>query len=91
MLQLTENQSQQLMGSMTIATLKSNGVLEQHQVSITGGSTDGSSLTITVKPDELWSQSANLGGRVVHGGIDLRMGTVTGHFSPASRKTSMQR
>jgi hypothetical protein len=84
MLQLTEDQSQHLMGSMTVATLQSNGVLAQHLASITGGSTDGTSFTITVKPNEPLSQSVNFGGRVARGGVDLTMATVTGHFSPAS-------
>lgn len=84
MLQLTEDQSQHLMGSMIVVNLQSNGVLAQHLASITGGSTDGTSFTITVKPNEPLSQSVNFGGRVARRGVDLTMGTVTGHFSPAS-------
>jgi hypothetical protein len=86
MLQLTENQSQQLMGSMTVVSLDSNGVLEERGISIIGGTTDGLSLTITVKVNQLFSQAVNFVGRVANGGIDLTMGTATAHFSPASPK-----
>jgi hypothetical protein len=84
MLQLTENQSHQLLGSILFVTLQPNGGLEKRGANITGGSTDGSSLTVTVKASQLFSQPENVGGRVVSGGIDLTFGTVIAHFAPAS-------
>jgi hypothetical protein len=84
MLQLTENQSHQLLGSILFVTLQRNGGLEKRVANITGGSTDGSSLTVTVKANQLFSQPENVGGRVASGGIDLTFGTVIAHFASAS-------
>lgn len=84
MLQLTENQSHQLLGSISFVTLQPNGGLDRRGANITGGFTDGSSFAVTVKADQLFSQPKNIEGHVVSGGIDLTFGTLIAHFAPAS-------
>lgn len=84
LLQLTENQGQQLMGSLTIVALKADGSIGRIDVSITGGTTDGTSLTLSMKPNEIFGQTQNISGEVSNGGIDLTMGTSTLHFSPST-------
>jgi|GEM_PF-6644525 len=84
LLQLTQNKSQQLMGSLTIVVLKADASIERDELSITGGTTDGTSLTLEVKPNELAGQTQNFSGNVLSGAIDLTMGSSTQHFVPAS-------
>lgn len=84
LLQLTENQSQQLMGSLTIVALNSDGSVERNEFSINGGTTDGTSLTLPMKSNEIFGQTQNISGRVSNDGIALTMGTVTLHFLPST-------
>ncbi|KRE84856.1 hypothetical protein ASG75_13320 [Rhodanobacter sp. Soil772] len=85
LLQLTESQSQQVMGSMVLIQVKPNGQAERTDISITGGTVDanGHSLVLTMKANELLSLARNVSGQVSDAGIDLAMPGGNAHFSPA--------
>ena len=86
LLQLTENQSQQVMGSMIIIQVMPDGRAERADISITGGTVDasGRSLVLVMKGNELLSQEKNVSGQVTGNGIDLAMPGGTAHFLPAT-------
>lgn len=88
LLVLTENQQQQIMGSLIIVFLKNGGSTERQDISITGGTVDSrsGSLTLTVKPNALFEQARNVSGSVANGAIDLTMGTSTLHFVPSTQQ-----
>jgi len=85
LLQLTENQGQQVMGSMVLIQVKPNGQAERTDISITGGTVDanGHSLVLTMKSNELFGQAQNVSGQISGTGIDLMMPGGNAHFSPA--------
>lgn len=86
-LQLTENQNQQLMGSMSVVGMAGDGSLNRKEFSITGGTTDGRTITLTMKADEIFGRSMNVAGSVSGSGIDLTFNDKITHFSasdPAS-------
>jgi len=85
LLQLTESQGQQVMGSMVLIQVKPSGQAERTDISITGGTVDanGHSLVLTMKANELLSQVRNVSGQVSGTGIDLAMPGGNAHFSPA--------
>jgi hypothetical protein len=72
-MQLTESQSQQVMGSIVVVTVTPDGQATRQDISITGGTVDanGKSLVLTVKPNALFAQSQNVSGQVSGQAIDL--------------------
>jgi len=80
-LQLTENQNQQLMGSMSVVGIAGDGSLTRKEFSITGGATDGRTITLTMKADEIFGGSMNVAGSVSGSGIDLTFNDKITHFS----------
>lgn len=84
LLQLTQNQEQHIMGSMSVVVLKPDGSLERREVSITDGTTDGQSFTLTLKPNELFGQTRNISGKVAGDGMDVTFGGAPEHLATAS-------
>lgn len=84
-MQLTESQSGQVMGSLTIITVKADGQAERKDVSITGGTVDanGQSLVLTVKPNALLSLAQSVSGQITGQGIDMQAPWGNSHFMPA--------
>lgn len=82
-LQLTENH-QQLMGSMSVVGMAGNGTLTRKEFSITGGTTDGHTITLTMKADEMFGGSINVAGTVAGSGIDLTFNDKITHFAASN-------
>lgn len=84
-MQLTESQGGQVMGSLTVITVKPDGQVEREDASITGGTVDadGKSLVITVKPNQLLAQAQNVSGQITGQGIDMQAPWGNSHFVPA--------
>jgi hypothetical protein len=83
-MQLTESQSQQVMGSIIVITVKPDGQAVRQDVSVTGGTVDanGKSLVLTVKPNEIFAQAQNVSGQISDGAIDLQVPWGNSHFEP---------
>ena len=81
LMELTQGQ-QQVMGSITLITIKSDGQAERHDVSIMGGAVDvnGHSLVLTVKSNELFTQAQNVSGQIAGQSIDMQAPWGTSHF-----------
>lgn len=85
LLQLTESQSQQVMGNMILVRLLPNGQTERTDMSISGGAVDanGHTLVLTMKANELFALARNVSGEISGTGIDLAMPGGTMHLSTA--------
>lgn len=83
-MQLTESQSGQVMGSLSLVTVKGDGQSERHDASIIGGAVDanGESLVLTVKPNEPFAMAQNVSGQISRQGIDVVMPWGSSHFVP---------
>ncbi|TAN03500.1 MAG: hypothetical protein EPN36_12095 [Rhodanobacteraceae bacterium] len=84
-LQLTENKDQQLMGSLSVVGMTSDGTLIRKEYSITGGTTDGRAITLTMKANGLFGEAANIAGTVSGSGIDLTLNNVITHFAASNQ------
>ena len=84
---LTQNQ-QQIMGSFSVATLQNDGSMTRGESSITAGTYDpqSGSLTLTVKASGPLSQPFNVTGTVAHGAIDLTFAGRTLHLTSSSQQ-----
>lgn len=84
-LQLTENKDQQLMGSLNIVAMNRDGTLIRSGYSITGGTTDGRAITLTMKANGLFGEAANIAGTVSGSSIDLTLNNAVYHFASSSQ------
>ena len=84
LLQLTENSRHKVLGSILVVTVRQNDQLDQTEYNIIGGSVAGTSVTLTIKPDQLFGQPENIGGRKSKRGITLAFGTSNVNFSRAA-------
>lgn len=84
LLQLTENSRHKVLGSILVVTVRQNDELDKTEYNIIGGSVSGTSVTLTIKPDQLFGQPENVGGRMSNRGITLSFGTSNVNFSRAA-------
>ena len=80
---LTENQQQQILGSLSLAALENDGSMRRLEMSITGGAYDPKTgmLTITARANGLLAQQMNMTGQMTNGGMDLTIGGNVEHLT----------